>query len=165
MCTSTLIVGERQGGGGGAESSSGAAMKAKTAAAPAAEYDPDAAQRDAALKALPGPRLEAADALIAARKRTAAEAATAEAARAAAEAKLCVVCVAAPKDSVLAPCGHKCVCGPCAAKNPAADLPDLPRATCGRESFRVVKRPRVALSLSFPCRPLSLHPTSKPRPK
>jgi hypothetical protein len=87
----------------------------------------DAAQRDAALKALPEPRLEAhaaqlraaleaADVLIAARKRTAAEAAAAVAARAAAEAKLCVSCIAAPKDTVLAPCGHKCVCSPCAAK-------------------------------------------------
>ncbi len=126
------------------EAVAGAALARGEAVAAAAERDaaraslalaeaalalssPDAARRDAALKALPGPKLdahaaqlrialEAADALIAARKRDAAEAAAAEAARAAAEAKLCVVCIAAPKDTALVPCGHKCVCGPCAAK-------------------------------------------------
>ena len=172
MCTSTPIMGERQGGGGGAESSSGAAMKAKTAAAPAAAYDPDAAQRDAALKALPGPRLEAhaaqlraaleaADALIAARKRTAAEAAAAEAARAAAAAKLCAVCWAAPKDTVLAPCGHKCVCGPCAA-NIRPQICPICRAPIA-SAVRVVKSPRPSRPL--PLLTLSYPSYTRPSPK
>jgi hypothetical protein len=33
-----------------------------------------------------------------------------------AEETLCVVCLDAPKDHIIIPCGHRCVCGACAEK-------------------------------------------------
>ena len=32
------------------------------------------------------------------------------------EEELCTICFDAPKDHILTPCGHQCVCGACAAK-------------------------------------------------
>jgi hypothetical protein len=45
-----------------------------------------------------------------------------------AEEALCVLCLDAPKDHIIIPCGHQCVCGPCAEKlkrvkrNPACPI-------------------------------------------
>ena len=47
---------------------------------------------------------------------------------------LCVLCLDAPKDHIIIPCGHQCVCGACAEKlkgvkrNPAC--PSTPRSRC-----------------------------------
>jgi hypothetical protein len=44
------------------------------------------------------------------------------------EEALCVLCLDAPKDHIIIPCGHQCVCGPCAEKlkrvkrNPACPI-------------------------------------------
>ena len=32
------------------------------------------------------------------------------------DADACVVCLGEPKSHILVPCGHQCVCGPCAAR-------------------------------------------------
>jgi hypothetical protein len=46
----------------------------------------------------------------------------------------CVMCLNAPKDHIITPCGHQCVCGACAEKlkgvkrNPAC--PSTPRSRC-----------------------------------
>ena len=77
---------------------------------------PDAEARARALEALSLSELEALaprlrDALTAANERIdRRRRADAEAAR------LCRKCSERPKDTVLAPCGHLCVCGPCAAQ-------------------------------------------------
>jgi E3 ubiquitin-protein ligase MUL1 len=45
-----------------------------------------------------------------------------------AEEEMCVLCLDAPKDHIITPCGHQCVCGACAEKlkrvkrNPACPI-------------------------------------------
>jgi hypothetical protein len=52
------------------------------------------------------------------------------------EDKLCVLCLDAPKDHLIFPCGHQCVCGACAEKLKKASSPLCPfcrapiHATC-----------------------------------
>jgi hypothetical protein len=43
-----------------------------------------------------------------------------------AEDALCVVCLDARKDHAIVPCGHMCVCGPCAAMLNQAGHPSCP---------------------------------------
>jgi hypothetical protein len=40
--------------------------------------------------------------------------------------ELCVLCLDAPKDHIIAPCGHQCVCGACAEELKKARHPLCP---------------------------------------
>jgi hypothetical protein len=43
-----------------------------------------------------------------------------------AEETLCVVCMDAPKDHIIVPCGHMCVCGACAEQLTKTRTPTCP---------------------------------------